>query len=137
MESDFDKAINFVLRWEGGYSDNPNDPGGETNWGISKKAYPHLDIKNLTKEEAIAIYHNDYWLRAGCNKLSYPIDIIVMDTAVNCGVKRALEFLNITHRPETYLLIRLKHYIRLPTAKHFIHGWTRRVISLFSEVTEV
>lgn len=135
MESSFEQAIKFVLRWEGGYSNNPNDPGGETNFGISKRAYPSLDIKNLTIEQAKVIYHKDYWLKAGCDQLSYPLDIIIMDTAVNCGVGKALSLLQKTHRPEVYLLLRLKHYVELPTAKHFIHGWTRRVISLFDEVT--
>lgn len=59
--ADFSKAIDFVLDNEGGYSNNPADPGGETNFGISKRAYPYLDIKNLTREEAITIYQRDYW----------------------------------------------------------------------------
>lgn len=58
----FEKAIEFVLANEGGYEPpGSNDPGGETNFGISKRQYPWLDIKNLTREEAIAIYERDYW----------------------------------------------------------------------------
>ena len=55
----FDHCIELVLGHEGGYVDDPNDAGGETNWGISKRAYKDVDIKNLTKEEAKAIYKKD------------------------------------------------------------------------------
>jgi lysozyme family protein len=135
MESDFKQAMSFVFRWEGGYSTDPNDPGGETNFGISKRAYPNLDIKALTKEQAEEIYHKDYWDKAKCPEISYPLDIVVFDTAVNLGVSRALGFIQKTHRVEVYLLLRLKHYVELPTAKFYINGWTRRLISLWNEVT--
>ena len=59
--SAFDYALDFVLREEGGYTNNPNDPGGETNYGICKRNYPNLDIKGLTRAQAIAIYRRDYW----------------------------------------------------------------------------
>ena len=60
--ADFSKAIGFVLSNEGGYEPpNTADRGGETNFGISKRQYPFLDIKKLTREEAIAIYERDYW----------------------------------------------------------------------------
>jgi len=60
MKATFDNAVNFVLQWEGGYSNDPEDPGKETNFGISKKSYPGLDIKNLTKEKAREIYYLDF-----------------------------------------------------------------------------
>lgn len=134
MESNFQQAIKFVLKWEGGYVDNPNDPGGETNFGISKRAYPHLDIKNLAEEQAKEIYHRDYWVKVGCIEIAHPLDIVVFDTAVNLGVSRALEFLKITHDVESYLLLRLEYYLKLQIAKNFIFGWTRRVINLWKEV---
>ena len=65
MSSSFDLAIPVVLENEGGYIWDKNDPGGETHWGISKASYPALDIKNLTKEQAIAIYKRDFWLFDG------------------------------------------------------------------------
>src|SRR5207302_958519 len=58
----FDKAIGTVLEHEGGYSFDPNDPGGETKYGISRKAYPGLDVKALTLDQAKAIYKRDYWI---------------------------------------------------------------------------
>ncbi|KKK60142.1 hypothetical protein LCGC14_3027340, partial [marine sediment metagenome] len=49
----FEKAIPIVLKHEGGYVHDKLDPGGETNFGISKRAYPMVDIKNLTQEQAV------------------------------------------------------------------------------------
>lgn len=59
--ANFDLVIDKLIEDEGGYVDHPADPGGETKYGISKRAYPHLDIKGLSKEEARAIYFKDYW----------------------------------------------------------------------------
>ena len=56
---DFNEAIEIVLKHEGGYVNDIDDPGGETMMGISKKAYPNLDIKNLTKEDVKNIYYKD------------------------------------------------------------------------------
>ena len=50
--TDFDLAINYVLENEGGVVDDPNDPGGLTNFGISQKQYPDLDIRDLTRDQA-------------------------------------------------------------------------------------
>jgi lysozyme family protein len=59
--ADFKLAIPIVLQNEGGYVNDPNDPGGETKYGISKHAYPDVDIKNLTEEQASDIYLRDFW----------------------------------------------------------------------------
>ena len=58
----FKKAVEEVLLWEGGYSHDPVDPGGETNFGISAGSYPDIDISTLTLEDAIQIYYKDYWV---------------------------------------------------------------------------
>jgi lysozyme family protein len=63
--ADFNLAIPTVLRNEGGYVDNPNDSGGATNFGISQRRYPDLDIKNLTVGQAMDIYLRDFWLFGG------------------------------------------------------------------------
>ena len=57
----FEAAVNDVLGEEGGYVNNPADPGGETNWGISKRAFPQVDIKALTRDDAKALYRANYW----------------------------------------------------------------------------
>ena len=58
-DRNFADALDLVLRHEGGYVNSPKDPGGETNFGISKKSYPYLDIKKLTKTDASVVcrYH--------------------------------------------------------------------------------
>jgi lysozyme family protein len=57
--ADFTPAVEYVLANEGGY--NPNDAGCPSNFGIRQASYPHLDIQNLTRDEAILIYQRDYW----------------------------------------------------------------------------
>ena len=86
---DFDRAFDFTVGVEGGYGNDPDDPGGETNWGISKRAHPNVDIKNLTKEEAKEIYWEEYWKLAGCSNLEWPINMLLFDNAVNAGVSAA------------------------------------------------
>lgn len=70
MATNFTKAVEYVLGVEKGYVNDPDDSGGETNYGISKSAYPQLDIKNLTRSEAIDIYHKDYWLKGNFDKVN-------------------------------------------------------------------
>lgn len=59
--ADFGVASEISLEHEGGYVNDPRDPGGETKYGISKRAYPHEDIANLTIERATSLYRRDYW----------------------------------------------------------------------------
>jgi lysozyme family protein len=89
----FDAAFDLLIGHEGGYVNDPNDPGGETKYGISRRAYPELDIANLTEARARAIYYKDYWLKAGADILPVPLGILVFDAAVNNGVGRAVRWL--------------------------------------------
>jgi len=135
MRESFDIAIEFVLKREGGYINDPRDPGGETKFGISKRSYPQLDIKNLTKEQAIAIYRKDYWQRCGCDSMSYPMDVIVFDTAVNMGVQRALTLYQENTDWRDYLLARIQHYNSIARKNPaFLRGWINRVIELWKTV---
>ena len=59
----FDEIIGITLHHEGGYVHDPKDLGGETNFGIAKRFYPDVDIKNLTEDEAKEIYKKDYWVK--------------------------------------------------------------------------
>jgi lysozyme family protein len=86
----FSTAINRVLGAEGGYANNPADPGGETNWGISKRSYPKCDIKGLTREVAVELYHRDFWVPAGCEALPLGIASQLLDFAVNSGIRVAV-----------------------------------------------
>lgn len=81
----FLRAVELILAQEGGYANNPADPGGETNFGISKRQYPHVDIRNLTRDDAIAIYHRDYWLTVRGDELPFPVALVLFDTQVNGG----------------------------------------------------
>lgn len=160
MNADWEKAIAFVLKMEGDYTVDPNDPGGETNYGISKTAYPSLDIKNLTMEQAKDIYFKDYWQACQCDQIPAALAMCVFDTAVNQGpriAKRLLQVvLNVTvdgvigpntigaaHKATErtalkYLAERLMEYKKLydknPKLLVFEMNWTFRVISLASEL---
>lgn len=86
----FSIAINRVLGNEGGYVNNPNDPGGETNWGISKRSYPEVDIKALTRDDAVAIYLRDFWQRGQMDQFDGAIAYQALDFAVNSGIETAI-----------------------------------------------
>lgn len=89
----FDKALDFVLSQEGGYSNDVRDSGGETNFGISKKAYPDEDIKNMTRERAGELYRRDYYDKCNCGSLPFPVALMLFDAAVNQGPARAARML--------------------------------------------
>ena len=89
-ETVFNNAFNLILINEGGYVNDPRDKGGETKYGISKKAYPNIDIKNLSLEQARAIYHRDYWQRCKCEFLPDALSVAVFDYAVNSGGRKAI-----------------------------------------------
>jgi len=90
MDERFLRAVEFVLAHEGGYVNDPADPGGETKWGISRRSYPELDIANLTREDAIAIYYRDWWQRYGYDRLMSPtIAAKVLDLSVHVGPRQA------------------------------------------------
>ena len=89
----FDQAFERLIGHEGGYSNDPVDPGGETKYGISKRAYPGEDIKGMTLDRAKAIYLRDYWGPAGCDAVPDGIKFDLFDMAVNSGVNRAVRTL--------------------------------------------
>lgn len=91
--SAFDQAFEIVIGHEGGYSDNPNDPGGRTKYGISQRSYPNVDIPNLTLDRAKQIYQSDYWSKAGCDLCDPGLALVVFDAAVNTGVGQAVRWL--------------------------------------------
>jgi len=95
--SGFDKILAFVLHWEtggdmvnGGHTNNPRDPGGETKWGISKRSYPQLNIRDLLLDPARNIYADDYWIATGtqrsyCDHMLWPLNGAHFDCTVNIG----------------------------------------------------
>jgi len=92
--SNFSHALDRVLFREGGYVNDPLDLGGETKFGISKKAYPWLDIANLSLEDARAIYKRDYWDKLRLDELQHAeIAEKIFDVAVNMGPRAAIVIL--------------------------------------------
>lgn len=150
----FEKCIEVILRHEGGYVNHPADPGGETNMGIAKKFYPDLDIKNLTREEAIEIYYHDYWQRLNLTGIRSRSAVLeIFDMGVNAGLRTAVKLAQkltgafadgvigeetvekINSFPadftELYKARRKIHYIELarrkPVLSVFLKGWLNRV----------
>ncbi len=82
---DFTTAFELVLGHEGNYVNDPQDPGGETKFGISKRSYPNLDIKNLTLDQAREIYLADFWNFMRIGDLPDALRYFAFDVAVNCG----------------------------------------------------
>ena len=95
---DFDRAFDALIGHEGGYlsaqaARRQGDPGGETNFGISKAAYPGEDIASMTLERAKTIYRRDYWGPAGCDSVPDAVKFDLFDMAVNSGVRAAVRAL--------------------------------------------
>ena len=129
----FNKIISFVLEEEGGYVNNPNDAGGETKFGISKRSYPNVDIKNLTKEQAIEIYRKDYW-KEEWEALGFPMAACMLDTSINMGPGRAKRFFDKSSDYVSFLQQRLSFYKSIieknPSQKVFERGWNARMTRL-------
>ena len=90
----FDRCIRaVVLSEEGGLSDHPQDPGGLTKYGISRRAYPDLDIRRLTMDDAIELYRRDYWNPVHGTDLPPPLALLLFDAAVNQGAGTAVRLL--------------------------------------------
>ena len=89
----FDQAFDRLLGHEGGYVNDSRDPGGETNWGISKRSYPNVDIKALTQADAKAIYRRDFWAPVRADELPDVVRFDVFDAAVNHGVSQSAKWL--------------------------------------------
>lgn len=84
----FDEAFGRLIGHEGGYVNDPADPGGETKYGISKRSYPQVDIKNLSLQDAKNIYYRDFWQPLGD---AHPaIKFQAFDFAVNSGIQTAI-----------------------------------------------
>lgn len=153
----FDKAFETLIGHEGGYVNDPRDPGGETRYGISKRAYPDVDIANLTLEQAKAIYLRDYWQRARCDELPPAVAFQVFDTAVNSGIGQSIRFLqravgvaddgvvgpltiNAVKRLDAESIAarfngqRLEFMTKLSTWDVFGRGWARRIAKNLQEI---
>ena len=146
----FDYFIERVIHSEGGYVFHPSDPGGETRYGISKRAYPHLDIKAMTLQEAKDIYRRDFWQRVRGDELPREFAFQALDAAVNHGIGNAVRWMQraagvaddgvigpvtlaAVQRAQPADLVlrfnaeRLRFYAKLTTFSTFGRGWVNRV----------
>lgn len=171
MSALFKKLINRVLAHEGGYTNDPRDPGNwtggkvkvgvlkGTKFGIAANTYPNLDIKNLTRDQAIAIYKRDFWDAVDGDRLHPHFAFQALDAAVNHGVKRAIQWIQqmagvkvdgyigpVTHGALEkmdirdmvllYNAIRIEFYTSLSTWSTYGKGWTRRVAANLRHAAE-
>jgi lysozyme family protein len=86
-------AVQGVLADEGGDSSNPADTGGLTRFGISARAHPGVDIATLTRDAAVKIYWEEWWVRFGFAQLPAAVAAKTFDLAVNMGAGNAIECL--------------------------------------------
>lgn len=156
MITDWNDGISFVLEQEGGLTNDLNDPGGITKFGISKKSYPDVDIASLTLEQAKEIYQRDFWKPCKCDELPREFAISLFDSAVNQGTQVAIRIMQkalkvkddgimgpktlaaaFAAQPRAMRLVlaeRLAAYARLMAAKQtlliYATNWSFRVLSL-------
>lgn len=93
MADAFDLAAAFVLEWEGGLADVPEDRGGRTRYGISSAAHPDIDIDELDLPAALAIYRRDYWDAIRCDELPTVVGLVAFDGAVHAGAPRSARWI--------------------------------------------
>ena len=158
MLVEFNDIIEVVLHHEGGYVNDPDDPGGETNFGIAKRSHPDVDIANLTKDSAKEIYKEHYWDRNKVEDLPEDLRHIYFDMCVNQGRGRAVKIMQRAANakgadlvvdggmgPKTIAAMdgvelqrvrayRVKYYADLVTRKpdleKFYFGWFRRALEV-------
>lgn len=147
----FDQAVTLILQHEGGEVNDPHDPGGHTKYGISKRAYPDLNIGEITEYDARRIYKTDYWDRIRGDELPEPVAIGVFDMAVNAGNRTAVRLLqrvlgvkddgiigpvtiDAASRSDPHWLAvryaaeRISYYAALKGWDRYGRGWSARVI---------
>jgi lysozyme family protein len=151
--SNFEKCIPRILLYEGGYVNDPSDPGGETNFGISRRSFPNEDIKNMTKGRASEIYKKQYWDACNLDLITDPSAALqIFDFTVNAGVSRSVKLVQrivdtledgklgpITaakvndniHFVDNFITARIDYYYELvkskPALAKFYNGWINRV----------
>ena len=136
--TDFEHAFQKTIIFEGGDSNDPDDNGGLTRYGISQRAYPDLDIKALTLDAAKELYRRDYWDKCGCDRMNDQRHAeIIFDIAVNMGVGAAKELLMETLKIDAFAMAmaikRIARYVRIcqakPSQKKFLLGWISRALN--------
>jgi lysozyme family protein len=145
----FDKIIPYLLEDEGGYVNDPKDPGGETNFGISKRSHPDVDILHLTQEKAMGIYRQEYWVKFEISAIPAHLRYMYFDMVVNMGIRNTNKLVQrllktkqdgiltqqqILHLKNIALTslaeIRVLYYIGIvnknPSQAKYLEGWKKR-----------
>jgi lysozyme family protein len=131
----FDAAYMIVVGIEGGYVNDPRDPGGETNKGISKRSYPNEDIPNMTTERSKFLYQRDFYDKAW-DALPWHEALCAFDCAVLQGQGRASKWLQVTSgKPQAQFIqdFQAERVLQLasqPTFSTFGRGWARRLFKI-------
>lgn len=138
MTNNFDKIMEFVFRWEGWKSDDPDDAGHRTVWGITERDYPD-DVPlmwDMSKQEsqdyAKNIFHRDYWNAVDGDNLASGLDALILDVAVNMGryFANSLKTLSMNDA----FMERIRRYTQIAAQGNnikFLRGWIRRTIDLY------
>ena len=139
---DFEKALDFIRPIEGFVSNDPKDSGKLTIYGISSKSHKEAVLAMLKllevgkKEEAYEIakniFYEEYWLKPGCDKYTFPFNVVIFDTAVNCGGGTASNLLA-TYGGDwrDFIIKRMEYYTTCKTATDHMLGWARRLAKLY------
>ena len=137
MKENFEKAFLWTVGAEGKPTDDPDDPGGFTIWGLAKRYHPEIDA-NTTIDYAKQVYRNEYWDAVGCDDLPAGIDMAAFDCAVNPGTGVALGLLKKTQSWQDFMVWRLKYYSELvrknPEKIKYFRGWVNRVLNLWDAI---
>lgn len=124
QDLNFKKAVGVLLAIEGGYANDPDDPGGETKYGISKRSYPNLDIKNLTIDNAINIYYKDFWIKYRLNSIKSSL----------IATQLLLMFVNLSPQSASICIQKAINAIQLSIEEDGIFG--SRTISAINSIPE-
>ena len=169
--SSFETTFSRTIGHEGKFQANPKDRGnwtggkegaGElkgTKWGLAAMTYPHLDIANITLEQAKEIYYNDWWFKLKMDRWPNVMKYQLFDAAFNHGTGRANQFLQFAARvkddgvigPKTitavnmtdpndlvlrFLAKRLRYFTEVKTWAEFSRGWSLRVAQCLEYAAE-
>lgn len=130
----FEECVEIILKHEGGYVNDPDDPGGATKYGISKAAHPDVDIPTLTYEKAKAIYKKEYWDAPGLESKPANLRLMYFDCAVNQGKGAAATIYKTAGNDVgAFARARMKRYRENKNWKKYGAGWMCRLLDVTIE----
>lgn len=154
-EQIFEWAVKFVLEHEGDWVDDDQDPGGETNFGVSAVHNPDLDVAGMDRIDAIRVYRERYWERYKCDELHPTWALALFDATVNqpatwavrqlqavVGVKQdgimgpvtvgAANRTRSDYHLQLFMARRIDRYVTREHYPRFGTGWLRRALDCYA-----